>query len=471
MNKSKLPELKLVIDKVDYLYKCLRDNEQPKSFQLQLILLKQYATELYDTIIELELDNLHTDLRAVPVSTAVAPPPVAVVPPVIVALAAAAADPIIEPIAETPPPAPEPVVENIAVETAAEPPMAEIVEEVITAEHETIIEETTAAIEEAIEETSTAVAESTDLPEATLEPVEAAASAELLPEAEIAEEPLALAEITEPVVTLAAADADTASIRTAAAEQEIEIEINIPEVVTAEADLKAEEPTLSLPKEMLQAAAEADHNATEVFDNNLIQKIRDKSPVEVLAKKSEQLKEAAKEQAASLSSKFSTGWDSLKTEAEEAAESVKNKAAAWSGAPTEILSDIKDKAADTFNNATALLDNLKDTVSEKIETPTNLNERFAAKDEGSHDTVERLNGAAANGKFNISFNQRFTFLSELFGGDTAVYEKTIHDLNQSNSVIEAFTYLNLNIKPKYHWDNSDSTVREFLDIVKSRFLW
>lgn len=454
MNKSKLPELKLVIDKVDYLYKCLRDNEQPKSFQLQLILLKQYATELYDTIIELELDNLHTDLRAVPVSTAVAPPPVAVVPPVIVAPEAAAADPIIEPIAETPPPAPEPVVENIAVETAAEPPMAEIVEEVITAEHETIIEETTAAIEEAIEETSTAVAESTDLPEA-----------------EIAEEPLALAEITEPVVTLAAADADTASIRTAAAEQEIEIEINIPEVVTAEADLKAEEPTLSLPKEMLQAAAEADHNATEVFDNNLIQKIRDKSPVEVLAKKSEQLKEAAKEQASSLSSKFSTGWDSLKTEAEEAAESVKNKAAAWSGAPTEILSDIKDKAADTFNNATALLDNLKDIVSEKIETPTNLNERFAAKDEGSHDTVERLNGAAANGKFNISFNQRFTFLSELFGGDTAVYEKTIHDLNQSNSVIEAFTYLNLNIKPKYHWDNSDSTVREFLDIVKSRFLW
>ncbi len=73
-------------------------------------------------------------------------------------------------------------------------------------------------------------------------------------------------------------------------------------------------------------------------------------------------------------------------------------------------------------------------------------------------------------KFNISFNQRFAFISELFGGDSAVYEHTLEELSKCANVIEAFTYLNLHVKLKYQWKDDSPTTKEFQQIVKDSFL-
>ncbi len=82
------------------------------------------------------------------------------------------------------------------------------------------------------------------------------------------------------------------------------------------------------------------------------------------------------------------------------------------------------------------------------------------------------NGSTGGGgdAFDISFNSRFAYVNQLFGGDDKAYEKAIHDLSQSEGYIEALTYINLNLRHDYKWQDGDATVKEFLDMIKGRFL-
>ena len=122
------------------------------------------------------------------------------------------------------------------------------------------------------------------------------------------------------------------------------------------------------------------------------------------------------------------------------------------GQETEVLTG-------AYNNVVAQQD-----IPEPVDPTVNTN--FT---ETSNDLNNTLKQQEAK-KFNISFNQRFAFISELFGGDSAVYEHTLEELGKCNNVIEAFTYLNLHVKLKYQWKDDSSTTKEFQQIVKDSFL-
>ena len=82
----------------------------------------------------------------------------------------------------------------------------------------------------------------------------------------------------------------------------------------------------------------------------------------------------------------------------------------------------------------------------------------------------RMSAGGSKKSFNVNYNQRYAFISDLFKGDAAVYDQTLEELGKCKNVIEAFTYLNLHVKIKYDWKDDAPLVKEFQQIVKDKFL-
>jgi hypothetical protein len=69
----------------------------------------------------------------------------------------------------------------------------------------------------------------------------------------------------------------------------------------------------------------------------------------------------------------------------------------------------------------------------------------------------------------ISLNDRFLFLSELFRGDEAMYERSIKTINSFHILAEAEYWINRELKVKLGWDDSLETVQHFYGLVRRRF--
>ena len=69
----------------------------------------------------------------------------------------------------------------------------------------------------------------------------------------------------------------------------------------------------------------------------------------------------------------------------------------------------------------------------------------------------------------IGVNDRFVFISELFRGDEAMYERSIKTINGFNIYAEAEYWINRELKTKIGWDDSRDTVKHFYKLVKRRF--
>jgi len=128
-------------------------------------------------------------------------------------------------------------------------------------------------------------------------------------------------------------------------------------------------------------------------------------------------------------------------------------------APDSVGGEETEVLTGAYNNVVAQQD-----IPEPVDPTVNTN--FTETNNDLNNTLKQQESK----KFNISFNQRFAFISELFGGDSAVYEHTLEELGKCNNVIEAFTYLNLHVKLKYQWKDDSSTTKEFQQIVKDSFL-
>ncbi len=70
----------------------------------------------------------------------------------------------------------------------------------------------------------------------------------------------------------------------------------------------------------------------------------------------------------------------------------------------------------------------------------------------------------------ISINQKFKFISELFGGDTDAYQQTIDRINRFSSYLEADDYLQNTLKNQHEWEMQNPIVIEFIELIERRFL-
>jgi hypothetical protein len=69
----------------------------------------------------------------------------------------------------------------------------------------------------------------------------------------------------------------------------------------------------------------------------------------------------------------------------------------------------------------------------------------------------------------IGINDRFVFISELFRGDEAMYERSIKTINNFNIHAEAEYWIVRELKTKLGWDKNNTAVQLFDTLVKRRF--
>lgn len=69
----------------------------------------------------------------------------------------------------------------------------------------------------------------------------------------------------------------------------------------------------------------------------------------------------------------------------------------------------------------------------------------------------------------IGINDKYQFISELFGNDKEAYESTLTRLNDFTNYEEAVEWLDENAHTAYAWDDEQFTVQSFYDLLNNFF--
>jgi len=447
MNK-KIKKVELVLRKINYLFDSI-DANPLQSSNLEMALLKRYAIDLYDTILEFEeadaweIRNTHRLLEDINTSPELG----------------ATVNNEIEAMTE----------EKAKEETKEEETSQEIEED---------IEKLQMQLEETVTEDLSSVMKGINTPAIQEEEVEEESEVEEAPAAEIEEEEEK--EIEEEIVAEEEVEEEVEEEQPLAAV----IEEEVPVLDTPEFILEKEEVVIEEPEPIVEE---------EVIDPFDIPGIKSVSnPIEDVNKTTVLTGLAAgllgKEV---IDNKSTISIDELAT----------NESPIYEPEPEVVETPSIEPEPQIIDEVIADQPNLFEDVQETVTTPiTNIFSKpeptpepepeieveptpdpietvmSFTKEEDSRPTkvIDRLRFAhkeeSSNKKFNINYNQRFGFINELFDGKEDVYEKTIHDLEGCNNVIEAFTYLNLNVKLKYNWQDDNPLAKDFQQIIKNRFL-
>ncbi len=69
----------------------------------------------------------------------------------------------------------------------------------------------------------------------------------------------------------------------------------------------------------------------------------------------------------------------------------------------------------------------------------------------------------------IGINDRYLFINELFGGDEAMFERSVKTLNQFSILPEAEFWMQRELKLKLAWNEDAPIVQQFIQLVRRRF--
>jgi hypothetical protein len=112
----------------------------------------------------------------------------------------------------------------------------------------------------------------------------------------------------------------------------------------------------------------------------------------------------------------------------------------------ELPKDLNDVIG---NNGESLNDRLKSDVAELASSLTG-------------EPIKDLRKA-------IGINDRYVFISELFRGDEAMYERCIKTINNFRILPEAEYWMERELKLKLGWDETKESSKHFYQLVKRRF--
>lgn len=108
------------------------------------------------------------------------------------------------------------------------------------------------------------------------------------------------------------------------------------------------------------------------------------------------------------------------------------------------------------------------TLAEKFNTPKSLSEVIASSQPSAGTGARMLLQPIADLNTGIGLNDKFSFISELFGNNPAIYEEAITRINRAVNLDEANWILQ-----KYHsheWDHKHETHNRLKDFIKRRFI-
>src|SRR4030095_12958522 len=98
---------------------------------------------------------------------------------------------------------------------------------------------------------------------------------------------------------------------------------------------------------------------------------------------------------------------------------------------------------------------------------TSLNDRLKGS---ATELGEKLKEAPVRDlKKAIGINDRFVFISDLFRGDEAMYERSVKTINGFSILQEAEYWMQRELKLKLGWQDDDNTAQHFYQLVRRRF--
>jgi hypothetical protein len=114
---------------------------------------------------------------------------------------------------------------------------------------------------------------------------------------------------------------------------------------------------------------------------------------------------------------------------------------------------------------------IKDPVTKTIEkeTTVTLHESMQMTSDNSSLSDFHQKRKIDSIKGNISLNQKFLFINNLFGSDSNVFNGAIEELENCSNFSEAKEQMIKKYLPKYKWDLNSPEAEEFFDILKRRF--
>ena len=126
-----------------------------------------------------------------------------------------------------------------------------------------------------------------------------------------------------------------------------------------------------------------------------------------------------------------------------------------------------DMVFDPMTEIPTLSHQPKKEVNDTLEKEESLNEKLK---QGKTELVEILKEAPVKDlRKAIGINDRFLFISDLFRGDEAMYERSIKTINSFNIYAEAEYWISRELKLKLGWPNDNTAVQHFDQLVKRRF--
>lgn len=116
---------------------------------------------------------------------------------------------------------------------------------------------------------------------------------------------------------------------------------------------------------------------------------------------------------------------------------------------------------------TPVLEKLKQVHTvDKTDASTEINDKVKPKTE----LAQKLQDVPIRDlRKAIGINDRYLFINELFGGDEAMFERSVKTLNQFSILPEAEFWMQRELKLKLAWNEDAAVVQQFIQLVRRRF--
>ncbi|MEZ4878789.1 MAG: hypothetical protein R2801_01320 [Chitinophagales bacterium] len=131
--------------------------------------------------------------------------------------------------------------------------------------------------------------------------------------------------------------------------------------------------------------------------------------------------------------------------------------------------DLKEKAESTI---TEVENKVESAVEDTHQTKSDFNLEFITdEDDNMHIAVPEFDINRKSFSENISLNEKFIFVRELFNSQFTAYEKELKKLDEMNSYQEAAQYCNTTLSDTYNWKaaQKQDNVNKFMNLLEQQF--
>jgi hypothetical protein len=113
-------------------------------------------------------------------------------------------------------------------------------------------------------------------------------------------------------------------------------------------------------------------------------------------------------------------------------------------------------------------DSVKPVIKDKESVPT-INDQLSKNEKSNTIAAIHATKRIENIKSNLTINQKFMFINQLFDGNTDDFNQVIDFLDNCQSQAEAMDFINSNYLKKSNWVKDSIEVKEFIEVIAKKY--